>query len=50
MLSGLSKNQSAEMICKKIEENLVDFIGRKQQTDDITLVVLKATADGVEGH
>ena len=45
-----SKNLSAEMICKTIEENLVDFIGRKQQTDDLTLVVLKATADGVEGH
>ena len=45
-----SKNLSAEMICKTIEDNLVDFIGRKQQTDDLTLVVLKATADGVEGH
>ena len=45
-----SKNLSAEMICKTIEENLVDFIGRKQQTDDLTLVVLKATADGAEGH
>ena len=45
-----SKNLSAEKICKTIEDNLVDFIGRKQQTDDLTLVVLKATADGVEGH
>ena len=45
-----SNNLSAEMICKKIEDNLVNFIGRKQQTDDLTLVVLKATADGVEGH
>ena len=43
-----SKNLSAEMICKTIEDNLVDFIGRKQQTDDLTLVVLKATTDGVE--
>lgn len=45
-----SKNLSAEMICKTIEENLMNFIGRKQQTDDLTLVVLKATADGAEGH
>ena len=40
-----SKNLSAEMICKTIEDNLVDFIGRKQQTDDLTLVVLKVTTD-----
>ena len=40
-----SKNLSAEMICRTIEDNLVDFIGRKQQTDDLTLVVLKVTTD-----
>lgn len=45
-----SKNLSAEMICKTIEDNLMEFIGRKQQTDDLTLVVLKATKDGVEGY
>ncbi len=44
--SGLS----AEMICKTIEDDLVRFIGRKQQTDDLTLVVVKATADRAEGY
>ena len=45
-----SANLSAEMICKEIEDDLVNFIGRTQQTDDLTLVVLKAIADRVEGH
>ena len=44
--SGLS----AEMICKTIEDDLVRFIGRKQQTDDLTLVVVKTTADRAEGY
>ena len=34
---------SAEMICKTIENDLLDFIGGKQQSDDLTLVVLKVT-------
>lgn len=45
-----NKNLSAEMICKTIEDNLMDFIGRKQQTDDLTLIVLKTTTGGEEGH
>ena len=45
-----SANLSAEMICKKIEDDLVNFIGSTQLTDDLTLVVLKAIAESVEGH
>ena len=36
---------SAEMICRTIENDLLDFIGGKQQSDDLTLVVLKVTTD-----
>ena len=36
---------SAEMICKTIENDLLDYIGGKQQSDDLTLVVLKVTTD-----
>ena len=42
------RHLSAEMICKTIENDLLDFIGVKQQADDLTLVVLKATTDRVE--
>ena len=45
-----SANLSAEMICKKIEDDLVNFIGSTQLTDDLTLVVLKAIAESVEGR
>ena len=42
------RHLSAETICKTIENDLLDFIGVKQQADDLTLVVLKATTDRVE--
>ena len=45
-----SANLSAEMICKKIEDDLVNFIGSTQLTDDLTLVVLKANSESVEGR
>ncbi|MDE0504252.1 MAG: PP2C family protein-serine/threonine phosphatase, partial [Candidatus Poribacteria bacterium] len=40
-----SRDMSAAMICKTIEDDLMHFIGKKQQTDDLTLVVVKATTD-----
>ena len=43
-------NLSAEMICKTIENDLLEFIGRAQLTDDLTLVVLKVTTDSAEEY
>ena len=41
---------SAEMICRTIEMNLLDFSSVKQQNDDLTLVVIKADVDLPDAH
>ena len=41
---------SAETICSAIEMNLLDFSGAKHQSDDLTLVVVKAISDIMDSH